>query len=97
MRRCSYRFADFHGARLYVEQATSPQLVGLAGIVAMETENTFKIIREDDVVCTVPKRGCTFRVVAGSAVVRLYGRAICQRSADRASKKFKGSRRPSLL
>jgi RNase P/RNase MRP subunit p29 len=63
----------------------------------METENTFKIMREDDVMCTVPKRGCTFRLVVGATVLRLYGRAICQRSADRASKKFKGARRPSLL
>ena len=63
----------------------------------METENTFKIIREDDVLCTVPKRGCTFRLCVGSVVLRLYGRAICQRSADRASKKFKGSRKYTLL
>ena len=89
--------ADFHGARVYVEQASSPQLVGIAGIVAMETENTFKIVRENDDVCTVPKRGCTFRVCVGTTVLRLYGRAICQRSADRAGKKFKSSRKSALL
>ena len=89
--------ADFHGARLYVEQAVSPQLVGIAGIVAMETENTFKMVRENDVLCTVPKRGCVFRVCVGSTVLRLYGRAICQRSADRSSKKFKYSRKTALL
>jgi RNase P/RNase MRP subunit p29 len=71
--------------------------VGVAGIVAMETENTFKIVREDDVLCTVPKRGCTFRLCVGSAVIRLFGRAICQRCADRASKKFKSSRKSTLL
>ena len=59
--------ADFHGARLYVEQAASPQLVGVAGIVAMETENTFKLVRESDALCTVPKRGCVFRVSVGAA------------------------------
>lgn len=89
--------ADFHGARVYVEQATSPQLVGIAGIVAMETENTFKIVRENDAMCTVPKRGCIFRVCVGATVLRLYGRAICQRSADRAGKKFKSSRKSTLL
>jgi hypothetical protein len=51
---------------VYVEQASSPQLVGIAGIVAMETENTFKIVRENDAVCTVPKRGCIFRVCVGT-------------------------------
>ncbi len=79
----------------------------------METENTFKIVRENDAVCTVPKRGCTFRVCVGGTVLRLYvppppslcfcnnlnmyGRAICQRSADRAGKKFKSSRKSTLL
>jgi len=36
--------ADFHGALLTVTKAKSPSLVGLTGLVLLETKNTFKLI-----------------------------------------------------
>ncbi|KAJ2156559.1 RNase P/RNase MRP complex subunit, partial [Coemansia sp. RSA 552] len=40
--------ADLHGAKMSVERSKCPNFVGLSGIVAQETKNTFKLITEDD-------------------------------------------------
>lgn len=39
---------DFHGAQLTVTRSKCPSLVGVHGIVAMDTKNTFKICSKDD-------------------------------------------------
>lgn len=40
--------ADFHGAKLIVTRSKCPSLVGVSGIVAMDTKQTFKVLGEDN-------------------------------------------------
>lgn len=40
--------ADYHGCLLMVTRSKIPSLVGVKGIVVLETKNTFQIICEDD-------------------------------------------------
>lgn len=40
--------SDLNGAKVIVVASCNPSLIGQAGIVAMETRNTFKIISEDN-------------------------------------------------
>ena len=40
--------ADYHGCMITVRKTKCPSLLGLSGIVLMETRNTFKIISKDD-------------------------------------------------
>ncbi|KAI0031124.1 Rof/RNase P-like protein, partial [Vararia minispora EC-137] len=52
--------ADFHGAYLTVRQSKNYALVGLAGIVIHETENTFRVITRKNQVKQIPKHGSIF-------------------------------------
>ena len=40
--------ADYHGCLLLVNRSTNPVLVGIKGIVVMETKNTFQMVCQDD-------------------------------------------------
>lgn len=40
--------SDFHGAIVTVTRSRCPSLVGITGIVAMDTKNTFKILGKDN-------------------------------------------------
>ena len=42
--------ADFHGAQMTVIRSKCYSLVGISGIVAMETKNTFKLLGKDNIV-----------------------------------------------
>ncbi|KAI0261175.1 Rof/RNase P-like protein [Gloeopeniophorella convolvens] len=54
--------ADFHGALLTgaVRRSKNAALVGLAGIVVQETENTFRVVTRADKLKLVPKQGAVF-------------------------------------
>lgn len=41
--------ADFHGAKVKVVRSKCPSLVGIKGIVILDTKNTFKVIGKDDI------------------------------------------------
>ncbi|XP_058459988.1 ribonuclease P protein subunit p29 isoform X2 [Malaya genurostris] len=40
--------ADYHGAKISVIRARNPSLVGIKGIVILDTKGTFKIVSRDD-------------------------------------------------
>lgn len=40
--------SDFHGAIVSVTRSRCPSLVGVSGIVAMDTKNTFKVLGKDN-------------------------------------------------
>lgn len=40
--------SDFHGAIVTVTRSRCPSLVGVNGIVAMDTKNTFKVLGKDN-------------------------------------------------
>ncbi|KAJ1836074.1 RNase P/RNase MRP complex subunit [Coemansia sp. RSA 2711] len=87
--------ADLHGAKLEVERSKCPNFVGLAGIVAQETKNAFKLITQDDRLVVVPKARCVFTLhLPSDAQCLIYGDQFMYRASERASKKFKP--RPSV-
>ncbi|KAJ1732367.1 RNase P/RNase MRP complex subunit [Coemansia biformis] len=82
--------ADLHGAQMSVVRAKCPNFVGIEGIVAQETKNTFKLITRDDRLVVVPKPRCVFELELPSGVRCLvYGDQFKYRASERASKKFK--------
>ncbi|KNZ53840.1 hypothetical protein VP01_3120g1 [Puccinia sorghi] len=54
--------ADYHGAYLVVHKAKNPSLVDLQGIVIQESEQTFKLIKPDSQIKTVPKAHSIFQI-----------------------------------
>ncbi|KAJ3155240.1 RNase P/RNase MRP complex subunit [Geranomyces variabilis] len=81
--------ADYHGAKLAVSKAKCPTLVGLAGIVIKETENTFVIVTTSNAVKNIPKRNAVFTFETQGRLFTLYGSQIRFRAGERAAKKFK--------
>ncbi|KAL0489002.1 ribonuclease P protein subunit p29 [Acrasis kona] len=96
--------ADFHGCIMKVVKSKCATLVGAEGIIIQETENTFKILTNKNVLKTISKQGCQFEfdlpmsggadvmdvdITASHKKVTIYGDNFRYRSADRASKKFK--------
>ena len=55
--------ADLHGCYLKISKALNACLVGIQGIVVMETRNTLQIINKKNTLLTVPKHGTSFRLV----------------------------------
>jgi len=85
--------ADYHGACFRVVRSKSPELIGITGIVIQETENTLRLICQDDRPRTVPKRNSVFTLRYGGTLVTVHGNHICFRASERARHKFKA--RPS--
>ncbi|KAJ2445568.1 RNase P/RNase MRP complex subunit, partial [Coemansia sp. RSA 2424] len=82
--------ADMHGARMSVARARCPNYVGIAGIVAQETKNVFRIITEADRLVAVPKAHCVFTLLLpGDIQCLIYGDQFAFRASERATKKFK--------
>jgi len=91
--------ADFHGCKIEVKRAKHPSLVGLAGIVVQETENTFRIVTAKNAIKVTPKENVTYTFSlplesADSEPMKdlrfdLHGGNFAFRGSDRASKKFK--------
>ncbi|EPQ53887.1 RNase P subunit p29-like protein [Gloeophyllum trabeum ATCC 11539] len=54
--------ADFHGSLITVGQAKNPALIGLSGIVILETENAFRVITQRNQVKLLPKRNSIFKL-----------------------------------
>lgn len=86
--------ADLHGCCLKVTRSKCPSLIGLEGIVLLETEQTFQIITPQNQLRVVPKANNVFTFVVSSQVVTLYGNNFTYRSSDRSARKFKS--KPSV-
>lgn len=88
--------ADFHGAMMEVARSKCPSYVGKKGICIMDTKNTFKIVSEDNVVTTIPKKGSVFKVFVKNLVLCIFGKHLCARPAERSNKKIKSYLHPDL-
>ena len=64
--------ADLHGCYMKVSKALNACLVGIQGIVVMETRNTLQIINKKNTLLTVPKHGTSFRFVFTPCVLFVY-------------------------
>jgi ribonuclease P protein subunit POP4 len=96
--------ADYHGAIMRVKASRNTNLIGIEGIVIMETQETFRIIpratdNQSETVCSstsssclkiVPKARTIFEFsLPNGMTFELYGDHIRYRSSERAAKKFK--------
>lgn len=81
--------ADFHGAKISVIRAKNPSLVGIRGIVVLETKGTFKLVSKDNKVRTIPKMDSVFQVHWKNVEVTIFGKHLNSRAAERSVKKVK--------
>ena len=81
--------ADFHGCNLKVSKAKNSCLVGLQGIVVMETRHTFQLIDKKSVLRNIPKNGTSFTFLLNGHVITIQGSSFICKPSDRAVKKWK--------
>lgn len=81
--------ADYHGCMIVVRKSRCPPLIGVAGIVLMETRNTFKIVTKDNKIKCLPKKHSLFSFELDGYVFTLVGSQLCAKSSLRVRKKFK--------
>lgn len=84
--------ADYHGCMIVVRKSRCPSLLGVAGIILMETRNTFKIISKDNKIKCLPKAHCLFSFELDGYMFTLAGNQFCVKSSLRVRKKFKFKR-----
>ncbi|XP_026489109.1 ribonuclease P protein subunit p29 [Vanessa tameamea] len=92
----SFYRADFHGAMMEVVRSKCPSYVGKKGICVMDTKNTFKIVSEDNIVTTIPKKCSVFNLFIKDIIICIFGKLLCARPAERSNKKVKSYLHPDL-
>ncbi|KAM3959534.1 ribonuclease P/MRP subunit POP4 [Aphomia sociella] len=88
--------ADFHGSRLHVVRSKCQSLVGKTGICIMDTRNTFRIVSENNISTTIPKKDSVFEILYKDLKFTFFGQHLCSRPADRSTKKVKGHSYPDF-
>ncbi|XP_058834196.1 ribonuclease P protein subunit p29 [Topomyia yanbarensis] len=81
--------ADFHGAKMSVTRAKNPSLVGIKGIVILDTKGTFKFVSKDNKVRTIPKADSVFQISWNNVDITVFGKHLNSRPAERSVKKIK--------
>uniref|UniRef100_A0A1I8PSF8 Ribonuclease P protein subunit p29 n=1 Tax=Stomoxys calcitrans TaxID=35570 RepID=A0A1I8PSF8_STOCA len=80
---------DLHGSNMSVLQSKCSTLVGISGIVVMDTKNVLKILGKDNRLRTVPKSECVFSMKFGNMNFTIFGKHLCIRPAERSVRKIK--------
>ncbi|KAJ6635242.1 Ribonuclease P protein subunit p29 [Pseudolycoriella hygida] len=88
--------SDFHGAIVTVTRSRCPSLVGVSGIVAMDTKNTFKVLGKDNKLRTIPKMDSVFKILLKNLEFTIFGKHLTIRPAERSVKKIKNFMEPDL-
>lgn len=86
--------ADMHGCLVKVTRAINSCLIGIQGIIIMETRNTFRIINKQNEVKEVPKKSTSFTFALDKIVVTFSGSSFIMKPSERAVKKWK--RKPTF-
>jgi len=81
--------ADLHGAMLKVVKCKCATLVGVCGIVLMETKHVFKLITNNNTLKVMPKVNSVFSLQIGTHLVTLYGNNFCYKASERSARSFK--------
>eukprot|EP01147_Barroeca_monosierra_P007961 gene7960-707_t len=84
--------ADLHGCYISVVKSKRPSLLGQAGIVIQETENTFRVIAPNDCIKVFPKVDSIFAFELGDFTFTIFGNHFRVRPVERAARKFKMKR-----
>ncbi|XP_052817196.1 ribonuclease P protein subunit p29-like [Mya arenaria] len=81
--------ADYHGCYIVVRSSRCPSLVGLAGIVVMETKNMVKVIGKDNRLKSIPKMHSVFSFELDGFLFTIHGNNFCVSAFQRSKRKFK--------
>lgn len=81
--------ADMHGCLMKVTRALNSCLIGIQGIVVMETRHTFQIIDKKSVLRNVPKSGTCFTFVIDGLLITISGSSFVMKPHERAVRKWK--------
>jgi len=86
--------ADMHGCLMKVTRALNSCLIGIQGIVVMETRHTFQIIDKKNILRNVPKSGTCFTFVIDGLLITISGSSFVMKPHERAVRKWK--RKPTF-
>lgn len=81
--------SDFHGAKIKVTHSKCASLVKHKGIILIDSKGTFSIICKDNVLRVIPKSDSIFEIKWRTVRFTVYGKHLCFRPAERATKKVK--------
>ncbi|XP_067642792.1 ribonuclease P protein subunit p29 [Eurosta solidaginis] len=88
---------DLHGAKVRVIESKCATLLGLSGIVVLDTKNILKILEKDNRIRSVPKTECVFGMRFGNMEFTIFGKHLALRPAERSVKKIKNFIEPFEL
>uniref|UniRef100_A0A182J9W7 Ribonuclease P protein subunit p29 n=2 Tax=Anopheles atroparvus TaxID=41427 RepID=A0A182J9W7_ANOAO len=88
--------ADFHGAKVSVVRSKQSSVIGVKGIVILDTKGTFKIVSKDNKIRTIPKNDSQFEVYTTESVISIFGKFLTYRPAERSTRKMKIFSTPDL-
>lgn len=77
---------EYIGLKVSVLNSSSPEQIGIKGIVIDETKNTFKIEDKDGREILIPKKGSTFLFEKGSETFLVEGSKILYPPEERIKK-----------
>lgn len=80
---------EFQGSKIHVVSSKCPTMVNHSGIILLETRETFKIISKDNQIRMLPKRDSVFLLKIGNLTVKIFGKHLTIRPAERSIKKIK--------
>ncbi|VDM66782.1 unnamed protein product [Strongylus vulgaris] len=78
--------ADYHGALVLVAEAHNPTMVGIVGIILLETRQTFQLITKEDKYVVIPKQGTALQFILDGRVFTLFGDAMRYKPSLRGKK-----------
>ncbi|XP_053668031.1 ribonuclease P protein subunit p29 [Anopheles marshallii] len=88
--------ADYHGAKIHIVRSKQSSVVGMKGIVVLDTKGTFKMVSKDNRLRTIPKNDSQFEVTIRDKVITIFGKHLNARPAERSVKKAKTFALPDL-
>uniref|UniRef100_A0A182M0A9 Ribonuclease P protein subunit p29 n=1 Tax=Anopheles culicifacies TaxID=139723 RepID=A0A182M0A9_9DIPT len=88
--------ADYHGAKIHIVRSKQSSVVGMKGIVVLDTKGTFKMVSKDNKLRTIPKNDSVFEVIIRDKMVTIFGKHLNARPAERCVKKMKTFSFPDL-
>ena len=81
--------ANYNGCLIEVTDSNNKELLGLSGIVILETKNTFIIVTKSNQRKMIVKSVCKFGIEISSNKYILNGKALMHKASDRSKIKLK--------
>ncbi|WKX92709.1 hypothetical protein Q1695_010609 [Nippostrongylus brasiliensis] len=78
--------ADYHGALVLVAEAHNTTMIGIVGIIILETRQTFQLITKDDKYKVIPKQGTALQFILDGRVFTLFGDSMRYKPSLRGKK-----------